>query len=313
MERRNLPRKARDIKRNHSEEINFESPKVKKKHSKKQYDKTTEKNLEDMEFSKRNGNKEENDDKTPLNNSYDKTPTITKLMATEENVSLNIKESSKRTKLNDNKNTDAPVTKKKLPSKDKVKVPLKQNVEISANIKTVSLSKGEDAAPLKVLKFQTPVNDVPALKKKKLSSKVKNEKCVPKESVDDDKNNDIPFSKSKNVTSKKKKEIAAKKNKKPSKVVIDSGILATKNKKMPSKELDKLVTNEKGIQKLQNSVETNYANIDFNINELYNTKICSFNVAGIRAFVKKGGHEYFEKERPDIICLQVYIQLLIPL
>jgi len=33
-------------------------------------------------------------------------------------------------------------------------------------------------------------------------------------------------------------------------------------------------------------------------------KICSWNVAGLRAFYGKGGFEYFDYEKPDIICLQ---------
>ena len=35
-----------------------------------------------------------------------------------------------------------------------------------------------------------------------------------------------------------------------------------------------------------------------------NIKICSWNVAGLRAWVKKSGHKYLKDENPDIICLQ---------
>lgn len=35
-----------------------------------------------------------------------------------------------------------------------------------------------------------------------------------------------------------------------------------------------------------------------------NIKICSWNVAGLRAWVKKGGHKYLNDENADIVCLQ---------
>ena len=38
-------------------------------------------------------------------------------------------------------------------------------------------------------------------------------------------------------------------------------------------------------------------------NESWNFKISAWNVAGLRSWVKKGGHIYIEKECPDILCL----------
>jgi len=56
-----------------------------------------------------------------------------------------------------------------------------------------------------------------------------------------------------------------------------------------------------------NKSATNYDNIDFNINnDEWNLKIASWNVAGLRAWIQKGGTEYVEYEKPDIICLQVW-------
>lgn len=54
-----------------------------------------------------------------------------------------------------------------------------------------------------------------------------------------------------------------------------------------------------------NATKTDFAKIDFTTDKEFNMKLCSFNVAGLRAFVAKGGHEYFEHEQPNIICLQV--------
>lgn len=39
--------------------------------------------------------------------------------------------------------------------------------------------------------------------------------------------------------------------------------------------------------------------------ENWNFKIISWNVAGLRALIKKDGMEFLKKESPDIICLQV--------
>lgn len=37
----------------------------------------------------------------------------------------------------------------------------------------------------------------------------------------------------------------------------------------------------------------------------FNLKICSWNVAGLRALVKKDGFQFLKSEDPDIFCLQV--------
>lgn len=57
-----------------------------------------------------------------------------------------------------------------------------------------------------------------------------------------------------------------------------------------------------------NATETEFAKINFTSDKDFNLKICSLNVAGLRAFVKKGGHKYFNHEQPNIICLQVRFQ-----
>lgn len=79
--------------------------------------------------------------------------------------------------------------------------------------------------------------------------------------------------------------------------------------KLPSKNFRKKEVDAKpetAVKKPKlNATETNYANIDFTTDKKFNMKICSFNVAGLRAFVDKGGHKYFEHELPNIICLQV--------
>ena len=56
--------------------------------------------------------------------------------------------------------------------------------------------------------------------------------------------------------------------------------------------------------KLQNSVDTDYSNVDFNIKDKFNLKIATWNVAGLRALANKNT-DYFTKEDADIICMNV--------
>lgn len=37
----------------------------------------------------------------------------------------------------------------------------------------------------------------------------------------------------------------------------------------------------------------------------YKIKICSWNVAGLRALVKKNGMDFLDQHKPDIFCMQV--------
>lgn len=65
-----------------------------------------------------------------------------------------------------------------------------------------------------------------------------------------------------------------------------------------------MLEKKKHLQKLLNNVDTNYSNIDFEIKEKFNFKITSWNVAGLRALVKKNP-DYFAQENADIICMNV--------
>lgn len=80
-------------------------------------------------------------------------------------------------------------------------------------------------------------------------------------------------------------------------------------KKIPVAEAKTKATKAADADKPKmNATETEFAKINFTSDKDFNMKICSFNVAGLRAFVKKGGHEYFNHEQPNIICLQVRSQ-----
>jgi AP endonuclease-1 len=54
-----------------------------------------------------------------------------------------------------------------------------------------------------------------------------------------------------------------------------------------------------------NSSPNNHSTTDSNLEvKAWNWKISSFNIAGLRAWVKKDGLKYLQDEQPDILCLQ---------
>lgn len=58
-------------------------------------------------------------------------------------------------------------------------------------------------------------------------------------------------------------------------------------------------------KKLMNSVDSDIDGGVVDIKQKFNLKILTFNVAGVRACIKKNCIEYLEKEDADIICLNV--------
>lgn len=104
-------------------------------------------------------------------------------------------------------------------------------------------------------------------------------------------------------TSKGKANGTPKKRKAGVKAAADSttietgGELVTKRKKASK-------TDAAGEDKT-NPTSTDLSKIDFEIDNEYSLKIVSWNVAGLRALIAKNGFDYFEYEKPDIICLQV--------
>lgn len=63
-----------------------------------------------------------------------------------------------------------------------------------------------------------------------------------------------------------------------------------------------------------NETKSNLTEINFDLDEkVFNYKISSWNVAGLRAWIKKDGLEYIHYEKPDILCLQVRFFLVFPL
>lgn len=92
----------------------------------------------------------------------------------------------------------------------------------------------------------------------------------------------------------------------PAKRVADSTTdeagteLATKRKKAPKGDSknDPKVT-------MMNATTTDYSTMNFDTGKTFTLKIVSWNVAGLRALIRKDGFDYFEHEKPNIICLQV--------
>jgi hypothetical protein len=75
------------------------------------------------------------------------------------------------------------------------------------------------------------------------------------------------------------------------------------SRKRPAKEAAS-ENGESEPKKLMNSVESDYDGVE-DIKGKFNLKIMNFNVAGLRACVKKDCVAYLEKEDADIICLNV--------
>ncbi|XP_066600897.1 exodeoxyribonuclease-like [Prorops nasuta] len=81
----------------------------------------------------------------------------------------------------------------------------------------------------------------------------------------------------------------------------------TEKKQQAKTELKEKISEPK---QLINKIDTDLNAIDLNCEKLnekgkkYNFKICSWNVSGIRAVIKKKGIDYIEKEDADIIVLQ---------
>ncbi|XP_031617535.1 recombination repair protein 1 [Contarinia nasturtii] len=139
-------------------------------------------------------------------------------------------------------------------------------------------------------------------------------------------NNDVDSPKS-----FKRKAVADKSTAKKAKVTVDSATVdtvdgssesktATKRKAVTNdeaqtnKQNDELVTKRKKSTKSdakadsaktkRNPTATDLSQIEFEGEKEFSLKIVSWNVAGLRALIGKNAFDYFEHEKPDIICLQ---------
>lgn len=157
--------------------------------------------------------------------------------------------------------------------------------------------KKEKAAPEKPKKEQ----DAPEKPKKEkgVPEKPKKEQDAPEKPK---KEQDAPEKPKKKPAAKVDKKETAEKEKKPT-----APKAARSNKKAKENETDKPEPKEKA---LTNQTETDYSGIDFTctkvnaLGEKYNLKISTWNVDGLRAWLKKGGLEFLSQENPDILCLQ---------
>lgn len=77
----------------------------------------------------------------------------------------------------------------------------------------------------------------------------------------------------------------------------------------PEPKKSRRAPNEKG-EPVLNQTDTDYSTVDFSCTKQNahgnppNLKISSWNVDGVRAWLKKNGQEYAAYEKPDILCLQ---------
>lgn len=92
---------------------------------------------------------------------------------------------------------------------------------------------------------------------------------------------------------------------------------AATKRKAPAKKAEEVEVKPAKVQKpaaekkgkaekpKMNATASDFGKIDFGSDKDFSLKITSWNVAGLRAVVAKNGFDYFEHEKPNIICLQV--------
>ncbi|XP_029715074.1 DNA-(apurinic or apyrimidinic site) endonuclease isoform X2 [Aedes albopictus] len=80
----------------------------------------------------------------------------------------------------------------------------------------------------------------------------------------------------------------------------------TQRKKAKTEPAKKPKAEKKPAAPKVNKSATDYASVSFDIpgGKEFNFKISSWNVAGLRSWVSKGGLDFFEHEKPDILCVQ---------
>lgn len=82
------------------------------------------------------------------------------------------------------------------------------------------------------------------------------------------------------------------------------------SRKRAKGKVDKPAEKKSEGKKLMNKTETDYSKLNFDNDKVTasggqcNLKISSWNVDGMRAWLKKGGLKYLEEENPHILCLQ---------
>lgn len=138
-------------------------------------------------------------------------------------------------------------------------------------------------------------------RKRKPTAKVEANKVSAKKVKNNDTDTDtvdgLGGSKANGTKKKHKPDTKAAADSTTSDVEADDG-LVTKRKKP-------LKAASKETKPKMNATTNDLSKINFETDKEFTLKIVSWNVAGLRALVTKGGFEYFEYEKPDIICLQV--------
>lgn len=192
--------------------------------------------------------------------------------------------------------------------------PPKEEPAIKPSKRAVEVAKANVIAVKKEEKMDVEVKNSPAKKIKIETARInaggktrKFRKVSSDEEIGSTSNDDNIETSKKNSSDEEheqpKEEPAIKSNKRAADVAKPNDTAVTKrNKNEKSTATDKAKPKQK-----MNSTTNDYTKINFESDKEYTVKICSWNVAGLRALVAKNGFDYFEHEKPDIICLQVII------
>lgn len=116
------------------------------------------------------------------------------------------------------------------------------------------------------------------------------------------------------LNSKLVKKTAAKR-KAPAKIVVNASSEVDPpqdDSKPPTTDADAVTATSVASNDVVSETFTDLAHDSFELgNKPYSLKICSWNVAGLRALVKKNGIDFLEQHKPDILCMQVETTLII--
>lgn len=116
--------------------------------------------------------------------------------------------------------------------------------------------------------------------------------------------------KKKTLSKKPTTKVVAATSKRAKKIIdeIIEDPVPKKSTKRATPTDSKIVSKKKKAEDkpLVNETKSNLTEINFDLDDkVFNYKISSWNVAGLRAWIKKDGLEYIHYEKPDILCLQV--------
>ncbi|KAL4709332.1 hypothetical protein ACJJTC_007064 [Scirpophaga incertulas] len=286
-----------------SQEVNSKSSKKKQKVENKIKESGQIKKPKQIKESQTVNEKDEVEDEKPKSTSKGRgrKPQIKVKNGSEEGEKADLTDEPKVTTKGRKKAT---ATKKKSPEKDDEHLNEKTEVyQLEESKKKETKGKRKDVKRNETSEESTEKAEEPASKKRRTGKK------------DDKAKGDINEEPVVDEIVEEKASKGKKGNKKAAGITTETGEEPLNTDEQPSKRRrknieDKAPIEDKKKPALKNKAVTNYEELDFiNMSKTtsgkeWNFKISSWNVDGIRAWFNKGGLDYLQYEKPDILCLQ---------